>query len=81
MDDIEKLIARIPLKHKIQVLAIVICILDRMCRRTLRVEKLSGTNLYKVRSGTYRICFEINEHDQAIIKFVRLRNEKTYRGI
>lgn len=81
MDDIEKLIGRIPLKHKIQVLTIIDCLLDIRCRQTLRIEKLSGSTSYRVRSGKYRIGFEIDERDRVIVRFVRLRNEKTYRDI
>jgi mRNA-degrading endonuclease RelE of RelBE toxin-antitoxin system len=81
MNDIEKIIDRMPLKHKIQVLATIDCLLDFVCRQTLRIEKLSGSGFYRVRSGKYRISFEINERNQAIIKFIRLRNEKTYRNI
>lgn len=81
MDDIEKIIGRMPAKHKVQVLATIDCLLDTHCRETLRIERFSGSITYKVRSGQYRIGFEINQHNTVFIRFVRVRNEKTYRDI
>ena len=81
MNDIEKFIGRIPLRHKIQVLAVVDCLLNMNCRQTLRIERLSGSALLRVRSGKYRISFEINKQNKTVIKFIRLRNEKTYRDV
>ena len=81
MDHIAKLLRSIPPKHRAQVLDTIDCLYDVLCRKTLRVEKLAGSDLYKVRAGQYRVSFSINDQNQAIVRFVRLRNEKTYRDI
>lgn len=82
MDRISKLLARIPEKHKLQVLVALDCLADARCRATLMAEKLGGTQaLYRVRVGKYRIIFHIDALDRAIVDEVRPRNERTYRGI
>ncbi len=82
MDRIDKLLSRIPEKHKLQVLATLDCLADLHCRKTLRAEKLGGSRaLYRVRTGRYRIMFHIDERDRAIVDDIRPRNERTYRGL
>ncbi len=81
MDRIDKLLARIPQKHRRQVVEVLDCLCNVACRETLRAEKLSGSLLERVRVGKYRIFFHIDEHSRAIVRDIRLRNENTYRGI
>jgi mRNA-degrading endonuclease RelE of RelBE toxin-antitoxin system len=82
MDHVDKLLARIPQKHRLQIVETLDCLHDPTCRETLRAEKLSGSeSLYRVRVGRYRIFYRVNEQNQAIVKDIRLRNESTYRDI
>jgi len=81
MDAFAKLLHKIPFKHRIQVLETIDCLRDPACRKTLHIKKLEGSDLLKVRSGKYRISFVISNIDQAVVRFVRLRNEKTYRDV
>ena len=82
MDSIEKLLARIPKKHRLQVVEALECLSDLICRETLQAEKLSGSkSLYRARVGRYRILFHINDENQAIVDDIRPRNERTYRDI
>ena len=82
MDRIDKLLSRIPEKHKLHVLATLDCLADSRCRETLRTEKLGGSKaLYRVRTGRYRIIFHTDERNRAIVDDIRPRNERTYRGV
>ena len=82
MDHIDKLLARIPKKHRLQIVEALDCLANPACRGTLRAEKLSGSkSLYRTRVGKYRILFHINERGQAIIDDMRLRNEGTYKNL
>lgn len=80
MDRIAKLLARVPQKHKRQILEALDCLADVICRQNLQAEKLKGPNLYsRIRVGRYRIIFYINERNEAIVDDIRPRNEGTYR--
>lgn len=81
MDRVAKLLARVPKKHKEQLLEIIKCLKDPFCRSTLRAEKLSGSSRFRIRTGWYRIFFHIDKDGLAILDNVRLRNEKTYRDL
>ena len=79
MDHIEKLLRRVPPKHRAQILAALECLQNRECRAMLRIEKLSGSSsAFKIHAGRYRIIFTASGTDIEILD-VRLRNEKTYR--
>jgi len=80
MNRLEKLLHRVPLKHKVQILEAIRCLLDEQCRLTLRPERLSGSSLFKIHAGRYRIIFSMDETGIEIRR-VRLRNESTYRDI
>ena len=82
MDSIDKLLARILKKHRLQILEALDCLTDPSCRETLRAEKLTGSKtLYRARVGKYRIIFYINEHNQAIVTDIKPRNEGTYKNL
>ncbi len=40
--------------------------------------KLKGTDMYRIRSGDYRIIFHY-EKKETVIDSIQLRNEKTYK--
>ena len=82
MDRIDKLLARIPKKHRRQILEGLECLSSPVCRATLRAEKLSGSrSLFRIRIGRYRIMFHVDEQNCAIVDDIRPRNEGTYRRI
>jgi mRNA-degrading endonuclease RelE of RelBE toxin-antitoxin system len=81
MDRVAKLLARVPKKHKEQLLEVINCLKDPACRGTLRAEKLSGSSQFRIRTGWYRLFFHIDKDNLTILDSVRLRNEKTYRDM
>ncbi len=81
MKHLEKLLRRMPPKHRAQVLEALKCLNDESCRVQLRIEKLSGTHaLFRIRVGKYRIIFSIQDTSIKLVD-IRLRNEGTYRDI
>ena len=78
MDHIEKLLRRVPPKHRAQILAALECLQNKDCRVMLRIEKLSGSSAFKIHAGRYRVIFVMGSAGIEILD-VRLRNEKTYR--
>ena len=78
MNAIEKLFRKIPLRDKI-ILIDTLRILKQGQTYGLRIEKLSGSNFYKVRKGNFRFVFHY-KNEGVVIDAVKLRNEKTYRG-
>jgi mRNA-degrading endonuclease RelE of RelBE toxin-antitoxin system len=82
MDHIDKLLSKIPPKHRLQILEALECLAQIACRVTLSPQKLAGSrSLFRIRAGRYRILFHVNERDQAIVDDIRLRSEKTYRDL
>jgi mRNA-degrading endonuclease RelE of RelBE toxin-antitoxin system len=81
MDHLEKLLRRMPPKHRAQVLEALLCLQDESCRATLRMEKLSGSDvLYRIRTGRYRIIFTMQGNVVELFD-IRLRNEGTYKNL
>jgi len=81
MDRIEKFFARIPKKHLAQILATLKCLRDSVCRKSLKIDALTGTKYLKVRSGRYRILFHIQKDGSISLDDVSLRNESTYKNL
>ena len=82
MDHIDKLLARVPKKHRLQILETLDCLIDPSCRQTLQAEKLTGgKSLYRARIGRYRIIFHINKENLVIVDKIALRNEDTYKNL
>jgi len=81
MDHLEKLLRRVPPKHRAQILRVLACLADESCRAQLRPEKLSGTDMsFRIHVGRYRVLFDMDSSGVGLID-VRLRNERTYRDI
>jgi mRNA-degrading endonuclease RelE of RelBE toxin-antitoxin system len=81
MDHIDKLLASVSPKHRGQITRALDCLRDVTCRANLRIQKLSGTqSVLYIHVGKYRVIFQLNGN---FVRFgdIRLRNEKTYRGI
>ncbi|MBI2551241.1 hypothetical protein HYV73_02740 [Candidatus Uhrbacteria bacterium] len=79
MNDLEKLLERMPTKDRRRVLAIMTGLMEGKLA-TLRIEKLKNSSFYRIRTGRYRIIFSLNRHTKFIkIEDLRLRNEATYK--
>ncbi|MEK7145073.1 MAG: hypothetical protein AAB794_04455 [Patescibacteria group bacterium] len=79
MNDIEKLLRKVHPHDKI-VLVETLRLLRQGETFGLRIEKVSGSDFYKTRKGNFRFVFHY-EDNAIIIDRVRLRDEKTYRGL
>jgi len=81
MEHLEKLLRQVPPKHRTQILNVLACLKDEVCRQRLRPEKLSGAGpTFRIKVGRYRIIFTTDASGIEVID-VRLRNERTYRGV
>lgn len=81
MEHLEKLLRRVQPKHRAQILNVLACLEDEVCRQRLRPEKLSGASAtYRVHVGRYRVIFTSSTSGVELVD-VRLRNERTYRNI
>ncbi len=79
MDEAEKLLRKRTKKDRDRILETLKAIREGRLEG-LRVKKLSGLALYRVRVGDVRIQFSIDRETQCgIIESVRLRDEGTYR--
>jgi len=78
MNETEKLLRKISKKEREQLLLIISSLDDASVRDSFRPLKLKGRDIYRIRSGKFRILYHF-ENNQAIVDSVRFRNEKTYR--
>ncbi|MEK7604798.1 MAG: type II toxin-antitoxin system RelE/ParE family toxin [Patescibacteria group bacterium] len=81
MEHLEKLLRRVQPKHRAQILTVLACLQDEDCRLRLQPEKLSDVGaLFRIHVGRYRIIFTQKASRVELVD-VRLRNERTYRGL
>ena len=78
MRDREKLLRKISKKERQALLAITDILLGKN-HKGLSIKKLSGSDFYRLRKGTFRIIFHYNEHSDVVIDSIRLRKEDTYK--
>ncbi len=77
MDKIEKLLKKISKKDRERLLAIVeLLLLNKI--NELDVKKIKDSDLYRLRSGRFRIIFHYDA-SEVVIDSIKLRNEKTYK--
>lgn len=79
MNELDKLLRKVSPRDKVVLRQIIHTLLIGKTEG-FRIEKLEGGDLYKTRKGDFRFIFHY-EQNNIIIDAVRLRNEKTYRGI
>jgi len=79
MDRIEKLLRKISRQDRQRLLEIVEKLLTGQ-KSGLDVIKLKDTDFYRLKSGRYRIIFHY-QANQVIIDSIKLRNERTYKGL
>lgn len=78
MDRIEKLFRRLKARDR-ERLAHILEKLLAGDTTGLDIKKISGSNSFRVRSGSFRIIYH-REGDAYVIDDVALRNERTYKG-
>jgi len=79
MNDIEKLLRKVHPHDKV-VLVETLHFLWQGETSGLRIEKVSGSDFYKTRKGNFRFVLHY-ENGVIVVDTVKLRNEKTYRGL
>ncbi len=77
MNKIEKLFRKIS-KHDRDTLILILEKIMKCDVEKLDMIKLKGTDMYRIRSGDYRIIFHY-EKKETVIDSIQLRNEKTYK--
>ena len=80
MDKIAKLFLKISKKDKAKLRQIVIQLQDKKYWKSLNVTKLKNSDLYRLRSGNFRIIFH-KDKNSTIIDSIKLRNESTYKNL
>ncbi len=79
MDEIEKLLRKMKKADRERLISVMVALIAG-ATEGLHIKKLSGSNLYRVRVGDFRIVFSIDRATKKIlIESVRLRNEGTCR--
>ena len=79
MDALSKFLKRLAKTDKVRILEVLREIHDPEQRKKLDIKKLAGSDLYRVRTGDYRIIFHL-EGTTVVVDAVRARNEKTYKS-
>ena len=80
MDEIEKLFRKISKKDRESLLKTVEALQNRSKILSKSIQKVSGTDFFRTKQGRYRIIFHYTGND-VVIDSIRLRNEKTYKGL
>lgn len=77
MDKIEKLLRRISQKERQRLLRIIEDLAAGK-KDGLDINKIVGSDFFRLRTGNFRIIFHY-EKETVIIDAIKLRNEKTYK--
>jgi mRNA-degrading endonuclease RelE of RelBE toxin-antitoxin system len=77
MNKIEKLLLKISLKDRKNLLNLIALILKN--DRKLKIIKITNTDFFRVRYGDFRIIFH-KENGDAVIDSIKLRSENTYKN-
>ncbi len=80
MDEISKFLRKIPKRYRLAVKSLIRRLIARSFEG-LDIKKLTGfTNLYRARTGQYRILFyDFGSHVE--IRAIRKRDESTYKNL
>ena len=79
MKKIEKLFKKINKRDRERLLVLTEKLISKNTER-LNIKKITDSDLYRLRSGKFRIIFH-HEKEKIIIDSIKLRTEKTYRNI
>ncbi len=77
MNDIDKLLKKISRKDRVMLRHLIENLLND--NKDIEVNKLKGSDFYKVRKGNFRIILHYDSCKNIIIDSVRLRQENTYK--
>ena len=81
MEKIEKLLRKVNRADRERLLDIM----SRLAKNKthgMNVQKIKGTDLYRMRQGRFRIIFHRDEHtEETVIDNIRLRREDTYKNL
>ena len=78
MNKIEKLFKRMGKKERVVLVDGISKLIAG--KKSQSIKKIRSTNFYRLRIGNFRIIFH-RENSDFIIDDIRLRNEKTYKGL
>jgi len=78
MNETEKLLRKISRREREQLLVMLDALDDAHARAAFHPIKLKGRDMYRIRSGHFRILYHL-ENGQAVVDSIRFRNEKTYK--
>jgi mRNA-degrading endonuclease RelE of RelBE toxin-antitoxin system len=78
MNETEKLLRKISRHDREQLRRILVTLDDAAARASYHPIKLKGRDIYRIRSGNFRILYHL-EDNAVIVDSVRHRNEKTYK--
>ena len=79
MNKFEKLFRKLSKKDGLVLQAIIAALLQRKTQG-LNIQKVSGTEFFRLKKRNFRILFHWEDKD-IVIDSVRLRNEKTYKNL
>lgn len=79
MDQNEKLLRKLDKKRRAQLQEILVALLAGQLQG-LNITKLGGSDKFRLRKGWFRIIFHY-ENNLPVIDSLKLRNEKTYKGL
>ena len=78
MDKIKKLLKKISKDDRARLLVLVDKIVNK--DKGVKIQKIQGTQFYRVRSGKFRIIFHYEGKD-SVIDNIRMRSEDTYKNL
>lgn len=78
MDKIEKLLRKIHPKDRERLLVLIESLTAKTLAENTDCKKLQGTDMYRLRSGDFRIIFHYSENGEVVVDSIKLRNENTY---
>jgi hypothetical protein len=79
MNKLEKLLKKISRSDREKLLSIIFDLVSKN-HKNLNIIKLSGSDLYRCRSGSYRIIFHY-EKGEVIIDSIKNRDDNTYNHL
>lgn len=80
MNEIEKLLGKISRKERQALLSLLNKLAGNSGGLSNYIEKVTGTEFYRLKKGRYRIIFHYSGRD-AVIDSIKLRNESTYKNL
>ncbi len=80
VDRIAKVLKKISAKDRVRLRDVLIALQEGNKMHGADIRKLANSDLYRLRTGRFRIIFH-KERGDVVIDSVTMRNEKTYKDI